>query len=49
MSDLISLSPIMNLIEIFFHYYAPVATDLKIQLLKSHRATPQLLKLIDPL
>ena len=45
--DLISSSPIINLIETSFHNYAAVATDLWTQSLRSYRTTPQLLRLID--
>ena len=49
MLDLISLSPIVILMKISFHYYTAVTIDLKTQSLRSYRTTPQLLRLIDSL
>ena len=39
MLDLISLSSIINSIKISFYYHAAMVTNLKTQLLKSHRTT----------
>ena len=48
-SDLISLSPIMNPIKTSFHNHANMAKDSWTQPLKLHRTTSQLLRPIDPL
>ena len=48
MQDLISLSPIMNLMKTLFYYHATMATDLRTQPLWLYRTTYQLLKPIDP-
>ena len=48
MPDLISSSPIVNLMKIFFHNHTAVAIDLWTQSLRLYRTT-QLLRSIDPL
>ena len=42
MPDLISLNPIMNLMETHFYYHITMATDLRTQPLRLYRTTLQL-------